>query len=200
MRMTVMKKTCSRRSVIASAGIGVLGAGFSAAGYTQEKKESGLVVDRTGVVWSDRPMYLRPYHPPYVVAYYGARNERKTVKWDPLLARIENEQNLKIRIIESYDDACAGCTALRPERLGSVWGIAHTCTSAQKPETVIQVTKTNRRILNELGLDFGSEILFRDLVPLLARNVPVLYEGIGGPDNQALYEKGLRDLKKKYGV
>jgi hypothetical protein len=193
-----MKDIIKRRRFIAAAGAGAVCACRVAAGYGVEKAETKLALDRTGVVWGDRPMYLRPYHPPYVVYYYGARNERKTVKWDPLITRVENEPNLKIRIVESFDDACAGCAGLTPDRLGSVWGVGHTCSSAKNPETVAMVTRTNRRILNELGLDFGSEILFRDIVPLLAKNVPVLYEGIGGPDNQALYVKGLKDLKEKY--
>ena len=64
------------------------------------------------------------------------------------------------------------------------------------------VTRTNKRILNDLGLFFGDEILMRDLVLLLEKNVPVLYEGIGGesPKNQEYYEKGLHYLKVKYGL
>jgi hypothetical protein len=64
------------------------------------------------------------------------------------------------------------------------------------------VTRTNTRILGELGLFFGAEIRLRDLVPLLRKSVPVLYDGIGGPgpENQAAYEKGLRDLADKYGI
>ena len=40
----------------------------------------------------------------------------------------------------------------------------------------------------------------RDLVPILEENVPVLYEHIGGAANQEFYEKGLKDLKAKYGI
>ncbi len=188
-----MNGTLSRRGFIA--GTVTIAAASS---WAQEKKETKLAVDRAGVVWGDRPMYLRPYHPPYVVTYYGARADRHTIKWDPLLARIENERDLKIRIVESYDDACAGCSGLVPDRLGSVWGVGHSCGSSKNPETVAMVTRVNRRILDELGLDFGSEILFRDIIPLLAKRVPTLYEGIGGPENQKMYDKGLTDLKKKY--
>ena len=190
-----MSDTLSRRTFIAGMGIS-----FAASAAAQEKQEKKLAVDCTGVVWGDRPMYLRPYHPPYVVTYYGMRAERHTVKWDPLLARIENERDLKIHFVESFDDACAGCAKLTPERLGSLWGVGHTCDSAKNPETIAMVIRVNRRILGELGLDFGSEILFRDIVLLLAKNVPTLYDGIGGSDNQAMYEKGLADLKKKYGI
>jgi hypothetical protein len=178
-------------------GTGALWA-TSAAG--QESKETKLAVDRSGVVWGDRPMFLRPYHPPYLVTYYGMRAERHTIKWDPLLARIENERDLKIHIVECYDDACAGCAGLTTDKMGSLWGVGHSCGSSKNPETVAMVIRVNRRILGELDLDFGSEILFRDLVPLLARKVPVLYEGIGDAANQKIYEKGLADLKRKYGV
>ncbi len=70
----------------------------------------------------------------------------------------------------------------------------------QKPEVLHAVTLASRRILGEMGLYYGSEIALRDLVPLLAANVPVLYEYTGGPANQELYEKGLVYLKKKYGL
>jgi hypothetical protein len=62
------------------------------------------------------------------------------------------------------------------------------------------VTRTNRRILEELGLFFGDEVLFKDLVPLLQKRVPLLYEGIGGPESQQAYDKGMRDLTAKYGL
>jgi len=146
-------------------------------------------------------MFLRPYHPPYVVSYFGRREGLKSAKWSPLIARVENEPSLRIRIVESFDDACAGCPYLKAEPMGSVWGVGHSCKSAVDPAMVSLVTRTNRRILGELGLAFGDEIKFSDLVPLLGKNAPLLYEGIGGPDpeSQAAYEKGLKELGEKYG-
>jgi len=195
-----MKSPFSRRRCLKCFGAGAALI-FSRSGESSAQAAAQkLAIDRSHVSWGDRPMYLRAYHPPYVVTYYGARNERKTVKWDPIIARVEHEPDLMIRIIEAFDDACAGCEKLKPDPLGSVWGVGYTCSSAQNPDTVASVTRTNRRILGELGLYFGSEIKFRDIVPLLEKNVPVLYDGIGGPDNQEMYEKGLRDLKIKYGL
>ena len=147
-------------------------------------------------------MFLRPYHPPYIVAYYGRREGLKSAKWSPLIYRVENETDLRIRIVEAFDDACAGCPKLEVDPMGSVWGVGHSCSSAEDPAMVDMVTRTNTRILGELGLLFGAEIQLRDLVPLLRKNVPALYDGIGGPgpENQAAYEKGLRDLADKYGI
>ena len=147
-------------------------------------------------------MFLRPYHPPYIVTYYGRRKGLSSAKWSPLISRVETEPGLKVRIVEAFDDACAGCTNLEADPMGSVWGVGHTCSSAQDPAMVEMVTRTNKRILGELGLFFGAELKLRDLVPLLRKKVPLLYEGIGGPDpaSQANYEKGLRDLTEKYGL
>ena len=195
-----MNHPVSRRICMKGIGAGTALVLSQTAGGLARAETQKLAIDRSNVVLGGRPMYLRAYHPPYLVTYYGARNERKTVKWDPLVARVENEPDLVICIIEAYDDACVGCAHLTPDPLGSVWGAGYTCSSAQNPDTVASVTLTNRRILGELGLYFGSEIKFRDIVPLLEKNVPVLYDGIGGSDNQEMYEKGLRDLKAKYGL
>jgi hypothetical protein len=101
-----------------------------------------LAIDRSDVNWGKRPMYLRPYHPTYLVCYYARRFEKKDAassnKWNPLVARVENEPDLKIHIVECFDDACAGCKYLYPDT--------------------------------------------------------------GGTGNQAHYEKGLDDLKLKYGL
>jgi hypothetical protein len=151
-------------------------------------------------------MYLRAYHPPYVVYYYAAirdgavKSEGSLAKWKPLYDRVENEPDLMIRIVECYDDACAGCSNLTPDPTGSAWGVGYSCTTIKNAEAVRAVTLACRRILGELGLYYGSEIKMRDIVPLLAENVPVLYEYIGGEANQAYYEKGLDYLRKKYGL
>ena len=163
-----------------------------------------MAIDRTNVVWGDRPMYLRAYHPPYLVYYYGAMYDKKVtnqaslIKWRSLVQRVENEPDLKIRIVEAYDDACAGCQKLVPDPMGSVWGVGYSCTSFKKTEVVHDVTMTSRRILGELDLHYGSEILMRELVFRLEKNVPVLYNYIGGTSNQEFYEKGLKYLKQKY--
>lgn len=161
-----------------------------------------LAIDRSVANWGNRPMYLRPYHPTYLVCYYARRFENKNAassrKWDSLVERVENEPELKIHLVECFDDACAGCGKLKSDHLGCLWGVGYTCTSVKKPDTVAMVIEGNKRILSELGLFFGSQILMKDLVVLLEKKIPVLYEIIGGTKNQANYEKGLEELKRKY--
>ncbi|MFC1607663.1 hypothetical protein ACFL47_06785 [Candidatus Latescibacterota bacterium] len=165
-----------------------------------------LAIDRSGAAWGNRPMYLRAYHPTYVVYYYAAlrdgavKSRASIVKWKPLTDRVENEPGLTVRIIEAYDDACAGCANLKPDPMGSAWGVGYSCTTIKKPESLKAVTLACRRILGDMGLYYGSEIKMRDLVAGLTENVPVLYEHIGGENNQVLYEKGLNYLKEKYGL
>jgi len=190
--------------MLISSGCGVLGLiGESAAGLALplgEARTQKLLLDRSGAKWGSRPMFLRPYHPPYIVAYYGRREGLNSAKWSPLILRVANDPDLKVRIVEAFDDACAGCPKLEADPMGSVWGVGHTCSSAKDPAMVDLVTRTNKRILGELGLFFGAEMRLKDLVPLLQKNVPLLYEGIGGAESQADYEKGLRDLAGKYGL
>ena len=195
-----MKTTISRRKLLISSGSGLFGLVAANALSLGQSAAKGLLIDRTGAKWGNRPMFLRPYHPPYIVAYYGRREGLQSAKWSPLISRVINEPDLKIRIVEAFDDACAGCPKLEAEPMGSVWGVGHSCSSAKDPAMVDMVTRTNKRILGELGLFFGAEMKLRDLVPLLRKNVPVLYDGIGGPgpENQEAYEKGLRDLAEKY--
>jgi hypothetical protein len=203
-----MEETISRRRGLIQMGFGsAFALGLSQTDFVAAQGEPKLAVNRTNIVWGNRPMYLRAYHPPYVVYYYAAirdgavKNAASLRKWKPLFDRIENEPGLVIRIVEAYDDACAGCTNLKYDDMGSAWGVSHTCTSMQKPEVLHAVTLTSRRILGDMGLYYGSEITMRDLVQLLAINVPVLYDQYtGGPANQELYNKGLGYLKKKYGL
>ena len=165
-----------------------------------------LAIDRSNMSLENRPMYLRAYHPPYLVYYYAAMrdnmitSEASIIKWKPVVDRVENEPGLVIRIVEAYDDACAGCRYLQSDPRGSAWGVGYSCSTIKKADIVHAVTLTCRRILGELGLYYGSEIMMRDLVPLLAENVPVLYEYIGGEKNQEYYERGLQQLMIKYGI
>jgi hypothetical protein len=199
----VMKNSVSRRVFIKAVGGGlVMSATGSAANRAAETEKPAI--NRSAVRWGNRPMYLRPYHPTYLVCYYARRAEKldtaSTKKWGPLVARVENEPDLKIYIVDCFDDACAGCAKLCPDALGCMWGVAHTCSSAQDPGMVSKVVEGNKRILSQLGLFIGSQILLKDLVVLLEKNVPVLYDIIGGHGNQTHYAKGLCDLKKKYGL
>jgi len=203
-----MGRLFSRREYgkVLGAGAALMAAKAAGVNAGAGEDEIKLAIDRSNVVWGDRPMYLRAYHPPYLVYYYAAMKENRVtsrasiVKWKPLVDRVENDPGLVVRIIEAYDDACAGCQHLRPDLLGSAWGVGYSCTTIKDPEIVRGVTLTCRRILGELGLYYGSEVSMRDLVSLLDRNVPVLYEYIGGESNQEYYEKGLKYLKAKYGL
>ena len=181
-------------------------AAFIAAKGAVDAQESPkkLAIDRSGIDWNGRPMYLRAYHPPYIVSYYALMREGKLtnpgsiVKWMPLVKRVENEPDLRVMIIQAYDDACAGCSILKQDPAGHPWGVGYSC--GADPAKVREVTLYSRRILGEMGLYYGSELSMRELVPLLAKNVPVLYEGIGGEGNQEIYDKGLVYLKQKYGI
>lgn len=197
-----MKKIVTRRACLRGMGMGATG--LLAHSNAQAAEQKKLAIDRTGIDLEARPMYLRAYHPPYVVSYYGMMRENKLtnsnsiVKWKPLLDGVENEPGLTVLLIQGYDDACAGCCALEADPKGHPWGVGYTChADAYK---VREVTRYSRRILGDLGLYYGSELPMRDMVRLLAENVSVLYEGIGGPGNQELYDKGLTYLKQKYGV
>ena len=203
-----MKPMTSRRNCLKLIGTGAA-AVISDAITPAEAVAQGepkLAINRSNAVWGNRPMYLRAYHPPYVVYYYAAirdgavKSRPSIVKWKPLIDRVENEPELTVRIIEAYDDACAGCANLKPDPMGSAWGVGYSCTTIVQPDIVKEVTLTCRRILAELELYYGSEIKMRDLVEMLAENVPVLYKHIGGENNQEYYEKGLKYLKEKYGL
>lgn len=194
-----MKEVLSRRRILIASGCGALGLVAGRPFSLSQPGAQKLAIDRSGANWGGRSMFLRPYHPPYIVAYYGRRAELNSAKWNPLVSRVEKEPDLKIRIIEAFDDACAGCPKLETDPMGSIWGVGQTCPSAKAPAMVEMVTRTNRRILGELGLFFGDEISLKELAPLLQKKVPLLYEGIGGEEDQQAYEKGLQDLIKKYG-
>jgi hypothetical protein len=198
-----MKNSVSRRDFIKAVGGTLV---ISAAGSAKNKstEHTTPVIDRSAANWGDRPMYLRPYHPTYLVCYYARRSEKldaaSSRKWSPLVARLNNEPDLKIYIVDCFDDACAGCYKLYPDPLGCMWGVGYSCSSAKNPKMVSKVIKGNKRILSELGLSIGSQILMKDLVVLLQNKVPTLYGIIGGRANQTHYEKGLKELYKKYNL
>jgi hypothetical protein len=198
-----MRNPLSRRLFIKAVG-GCLAVSAAGSAANQTTSSAKPAVDRSAVKWGNRPMYLRPYHPTYLVCYYARRAEKldtaSSNKWGPLVARVENEPDLKIYIVDCFDDACAGCAKLCSDPLGCMWGVAHSCPSAQDPDMVSKVVEGNKKILSQLNLFIGSQILLKDLVVLLEKNVPVLYEIIGGRGNQAHYEKGICDLKQKYGL
>ena len=147
-----MKSPVSRRICMKSICVGAVSAIAQSIPDSAKAKTPELAIDRSGVEWCDRPMYLRAYHPPYLIYYYGAMHdkiiteEHRIVKWGPLVNRLENEPDIKIRIIEAFDDACANCAQLTPDPLGSVWGVGYTCHSAEDPDIDAMVIRTNKRI------------------------------------------------------
>ena len=177
---------------------GAIMASVAKGGDASPTKDTRVAIDRSGADWNGRPMYLRPYHPTYMVIYYARRNEKlgraSEQKWRALIDRVEKEPDLKIRIVECFDDACAGCRYLRADRLGCTWGVGYTCRSAERPDMVQNVVDGNKRVFEQTGLFFGDEIAMRDLVPVLKQKLPVLFKLVGGASNQSTYEKGLNDL------
>lgn len=151
-----------------------------------------------------RPMYLRPYHPSYIMIYYGRRKEnwgeRSEKKWRWLIERIDKERDLKVRIVESYDDACSGCHLLHKTDYASPWGYGYICQSAENSEVLKDVAKGNKFFCERLGLFFGDEISMRNLVELLLKKMPVLEKKIFGSEAQKDYAKGLSDYWVRYGL
>lgn len=197
-----MKPCLSRRTCLAALGTGAV-ATVALPAASQSRTDASLHEQRTGIDWGGRPMYLRPYHPSYLVTYYGMRREGEelradsVVKWGPLLDRIDAEPELTVMLIQAYDDACAGCASLVPEPAGHPWGVGYSCHASL--EKVRAVHGYNRRILGDLGFEYGDEVPMRELARMLAERVPRLYQGIGNEKNQGFYEMGLRHLAVMYG-
>jgi len=148
---------------------------------------------------------LRPYHPTYVVGWFGAGGMAEGFTKDGInyvVEAIERDPELEIELVESYDDVCVRCTRRVESPAGSVWGESHTCPSAEDPQVVGAVQKTNRVVLQRLGLTFGAIISLRDLVSLLRERVPDLgepgLEEAGGACFQERYERGLEELSRLY--
>ena len=202
-----MNDTISRRAFVRTAAIGV-GVACGAAGFIAKGASAATNEPAFGlgdVKWNGRPMFLRPYHLTYIVLYYGKRDknwgQKSEFKWRSAINRMDNEPDLKIQVVECFDDLCAGCEYLKKDDMGSVWGLGYTCRSAQKPEMVSDVVKTNKYVLSRVGLAAGETISLKELVPLLKKAIPRLeLDLLGSMKNQDLYEKGLADLSRKFGL
>ena len=146
---------------------------------------------------------LRPYHPTYVVAHYGGsvpEGSRARGAFEEIQRKLRENpvHEIEIEIVQEHDDACAGCKFRKEAEGGSVWGERHTCTSAEDPEIVAAVNRTNDKVFGLLGLRYGSVIKLPELVRLLAERIPVLDDGmLGGMALQEAYEKGLRALSER---
>lgn len=141
---------------------------------------------------------LRPYHPTYVVVYFGMGRKNDGFNKDgfnDVIRRIRENPDIEVELVEEYDDICRKCDRRKEDEKGSIWGKRHTCPSAQDKDVVNGVNVANKRVLEDLGLEFGSVIKLRDLVRRLAKKIPILDDDmIGGPEFQEAYEKGLLAL------
>ena len=146
---------------------------------------------------------LRPYHPTYVVAYFGIGKMEDGFNKDgfnDVLAKIREDPDIEVELVEQYDDICRKCDRLVEDEKGSVWGTSHTCPSAQDEGVVKGVNAANRRVLRDLGLQFGSVVRLEQLVKLLSERIPVLDDDmIGGSRFQEAYERGLAALSRMWG-
>jgi len=148
-----------------------------------------------------RLIRLRPYHPTYVVAYFGEGGSKRgfnRVGMNRVIKAIQDNPDVEIEFVECYDDICLGCERIKPSPTGSVWGRKQTCPSAENPVVVKEVTEANRQVLDLLGLQFGAIISLKELVPLVRDRLPDIGKSgikqIGGAGIQERYEKGLKAI------
>ena len=138
---------------------------------------------------------LRPYHPTYVVGYFGQGYHPESYNsqgFNSVIEKIRSDPDLEVELVEGFDSICSMCERRVGDEKGCVWGENHSCSSSNDPEIVRRVTEANSRVLRDLDLRFGSVIKLRDLVELLRERIPVLDDDmIGGPQFQEKYEKGL---------
>ena len=146
---------------------------------------------------------LRPYHPTYVIAHYGSsvpEGSRARGTFEEIQRKLRENplHEIEIELVQEHDDACAGCKFRREAEGGSVWGERHTCVSAEDPQVVAAVNRTNEKVFRLLGLGYGSVIRLPELVRLLADRIPVLDDGmLGGMSFQEAYQKGLEALAER---
>jgi len=140
---------------------------------------------------------LRPYHPTYVVAYYGdgtLNTGRARAGFESIMGKLEGGplEEIEVELVREHDDACAGCVRRWEAAAGSVWGQKHSCESAEDPAIVEAVDKVNEKVFGLLNLRYGSVNALPALAALLRERIPVLDDPmLGGPPLQAGYEKGL---------
>lgn len=140
---------------------------------------------------------LRPYHPTYVIGRFSPsyRWNKKNPRYEGFKGvheKIRTHPDIKVELVEQFDDICIKCELRVEDEKGSIWGKDHSCPSARNPDTVKMVNRANKRVLSALGLKIGSVIAFKELVTLLAEKLPVL--DVPGLGNQKRYEEGLAVL------
>jgi len=147
---------------------------------------------------------LRPYHPTWVIAFFGMgqMDEGFNSKgFNDVIDRIRRCPDIEVEFVEGYDDICNRCDRLVEDEKGSLWGPKHTCPSAQNKDVIKGVIAANKRVLQDMGVQFGSVVRMKDLVKLLSERIPILDdEMLGGAEFQKKYEKGLSALRRLYGM
>jgi hypothetical protein len=143
---------------------------------------------------------LRPYHPTYIVANFGAGGAPETSRarkgFDGVNDKIKaNPCAAEIEIVQCHDDVCEGCTRIFEQESGSVWGERKSCSSAEDPEIVASVNRINARMLKLFGLNFGDRIMLVELAEILSRKLPDIDDDLlGGTQRNEDYHKGLGKL------
>ena len=145
-------------------------------------------------------IHLRPYHPTYIVGYYGMGGHPPSFNskgYNEIIEKINSDPEIEVEFVEEFDDICLKCTRLVEDENGSVWGPAHSCHSSGNAELVQTLRAVNECVLAALGLKYGSVIKLKDLVGLLRERIPLLFhEQIGGAGFQEKYERGLSEIEK----
>ena len=141
---------------------------------------------------------LRPYHPTYLIGYYGMGGHPESYNskgFNDLIEKIRSNPDIEVQFVKGFDDICKKCSRLIADERGSIWGQRHRCPSSENDRLVQEIHQVNRKVLDLLGLDYGSVISLKDLVNLLKQRIPFLFSDlIGGADFQKQYEKGLVEI------
>ncbi|MDD5728369.1 MAG: DUF1284 domain-containing protein [Victivallales bacterium] len=113
---------------------------------------------------------------------------------------LKKEPDTMVELVKEFDDICRRCKKLEKDETGSVWGKNLSCTSSRNAEVVSKVQASSAKVLETLGLDYGSRISWKELVKLLSERIPRLTDPmIGGSENQDNYAAGFKVLKIQIG-
>lgn len=148
---------------------------------------------------------LRAYHPTYMVCFFGNQNiaseDHNKNGFSYVYEILKKEPNTIVELVKEFDDICTQCKKLEKDDEGSVWGTNMSCTSSRDEEVVREVHTSSIKVLEALGLSYGSRISWRKLVKLLSERIPHLNDPmIGGPGNQGNYEAGFKVLGIQMGT
>ncbi|RKY74370.1 MAG: hypothetical protein DRQ14_02245 [Candidatus Latescibacterota bacterium] len=139
---------------------------------------------------------LRPYHPPYILAYLGSKADMRPAMRYAVEKVREGGPGLEVELVEGFDDICMRCEKLEKRPSGSVWGEGYSCPTAEDPDMVRSIADENEAILKAIGLKFGDVLRARELFPLFADKLPELksYPQCGKDFIQENYLKGMELL------